>query len=126
MRRCCFHDMCDVLEARYFKGYSWRVVGTVVRMPESKARAVEEQALLLLALHLHGWRPGYMAQEELDGVGPPARVVMSGDSRLSLCGRSRSGRRFPLSMPRTPYKARLTARAYNYIRERLQARYMRF
>lgn len=69
VRRCCFHDMCDVLEARYFKGYSWRVVGAVVRMPESKARAIEEQALLLLALHLHGWRPGYMAQKELDGVG---------------------------------------------------------
>lgn len=70
VRRCCFHDMCDVLEARYFKGCSWRTVGAVVRLPENKARAIEQQALLLLALHIHGWRPGYMAQEELDGVGP--------------------------------------------------------
>ena len=70
VRRCCFHDMCDVLEARYFKGCSWRTVGAVVKLPENKARAIEQQALLLLALHIHGWRPGYMAQEELDGVGP--------------------------------------------------------
>lgn len=70
VRQCCFYDMCDVLEARYFKGCSWRTVGAVVGLPENKARAVEQQALLLLALHIHGWRPGYMAQEELDGVGP--------------------------------------------------------
>ncbi|WP_278503563.1 hypothetical protein [Mitsuokella multacida] len=69
VRRCCFYYMYDVLEARYFKGFQWRVVGAAVGMPESKARAIEEQALLLLALRLHGWRPGYMTQEELEGVG---------------------------------------------------------
>lgn len=70
VRQCCFYYMCDVLEARYFKGCSWRAVGAAVRLSENKARAIEQQALLLLASRLHGWRPGYMAQEELDGVGP--------------------------------------------------------
>lgn len=69
VRRCCFYYMCDVLEARYFKGLQWREVGAAVGLPVNKAKAIEVQALLHMALCLHHWRPGYMAQEELDGVG---------------------------------------------------------
>lgn len=68
VRRCCFYYMCDLLEARYFKSLQWREIGAAVGLPVNKAKAIEVQALLHMALCLHHWRPGYMAQEELDGV----------------------------------------------------------
>lgn len=64
----CFYDSSAVLQARYIQGLSWREIGTALKIPASRAKALEEKGLLSLASGLHGWYVGFMAREELAGL----------------------------------------------------------